>query len=237
MNRLGKILLVSGVLLAATAIAGVAQPHLGRSATASNPTAITVTGNGTANATPDSASFSFGVTSQASTAGGALGRSSAQARAIVAALEKAGIDAKDMQTTDVSLWPQTKANGTEIVGYTASNSVNVTAPLARAGGVVDAAVGAGANNVSGPSLSRGDRDRLYRDALEKAVADAKAKAEVLAQEAGVSVGAVQSLTESPQVSGGPMPVMYKAAAFASDTPVEAGTTSITASVRVVFKLG
>ena len=48
-------------------------------------------------------------------------------------------DAKDIQTTDVSLWPQTRANGTQIVGYTASNSVNVTAPLARAGAVVDAA--------------------------------------------------------------------------------------------------
>ena len=145
-----------------------------------------MTGNGTANATPDSASFSFGVTSQASTAGGALGRSSAQARAIVAALEKAGIDAKDMQTTDVSLWPQTKANGTEIVGYTASNSVNVTAPLARAGAVVDAAVGAGANNVDGPNLDTSDKSSLYDDALKQALADAKGKAEAIATASGLT---------------------------------------------------
>ena len=151
MNRLGKILLLAGVLLAAAAMAGVAQPHLGRSATASSGTSITVTGNGTVNATPDRASFDFGVTTQASTAAAALSRNSDQARAIVAALEKAGIDANDIQTTDVSLWPQTRGNGTEIVGYTASNSVNVTAPLARAGSVVDAAVGAGANNVNGSS--------------------------------------------------------------------------------------
>jgi uncharacterized protein YggE len=108
-----------------------------------------VTGNGTTNATPDRASFNFGVTSQASTAGGALGRSSAQARAIVAALGKAGIDAKDIQTTDVSLWPQTKANGTEIVGYTATDSVNVTAPLAR-------------GRRSGGRRSRGGREQRRR---------------------------------------------------------------------------
>src|SRR5215468_3374322 len=113
MTRLGKVILLVGLLLAAAAIAGVAQPHLGRSATASSGTSITVTGDGTVNATPDCASFDFGVTTQASTAAAALSRNAAHARAIVSALERAGVDAKDIQTTDVSLWPQTRANGTE----------------------------------------------------------------------------------------------------------------------------
>ena len=77
MNRLGKIILVAGGLLAAAAIAGVAQPRLGRSATPSAGTTITVTGDGTVDATPDRASFDFGVTSQGSTAAAALDRNAA----------------------------------------------------------------------------------------------------------------------------------------------------------------
>jgi hypothetical protein len=232
MNRLGKILILAGVLLTAAAIAGVAQPRLGRSATASSPTAITVTGNGTANATPDRASFNFGVTTQASTAGAALGRSSAQARAIVSALEKAGVDAKNIQTTDVSLWPQTRANGTQIVGYTASNSVNVTAPLARAGAVVDAAVGAGANNVDGPSLDTSDKSSLYDDALEQALADAKGKAQAIATASGLSITGVEKVTEGGQAN--PLPYFGPAKAAAAEVTIEPGTQQIQASVTVTY---
>lgn len=235
MNRLGKILLLAGVLLAAAAIAGVAQPRLGRSATASSPTAITVTGNGTANATPDRASFNFGVTTQASTAGAALGRSSVQARAIVSALERAGIDAKDIQTTDVSLWPQTRANGTQIVGYTASNSVNLTTPLARAGAAVDAAVGAGANNVDGPSLDTSDKSSLYGDALKQALADAKEKAQAIATASGLSITSVEKVTERGQAN--PLPYFGTAKASAAEVTIEPGTQQIQASVTVTYSAG
>src|SRR5215470_5410203 len=169
MNRLGKILLAAGVLLVAAAIAGVAQPHLARTATTSGETAITVTGSGTVDAVPDRASFGFGVTTQASTASRALSRNAEQARAIIAALKRAGIGASDIQTTDVSLWPQTRADGTEIVGYTASNSVNVTVQLGRSGVVVDAAVRAGADSVDGPSLDTAAKSSLYARALRQAV--------------------------------------------------------------------
>lgn len=232
MNRLGKILLLAGVLLAAAAIAGVAQPRLGRSATASRPTAITVTGNGTANATPDRASFNFGVTTQASTASAALSRSSAQARAIVSALEKAGIDAKNIQTTNVSLWPQTRANVTQIVGYRASNSVNVTAPLARAGAVVDAAVGAGTNNVDGPNLDTSDKSSLYDDALKQALADAKGKAEAIATASGLTITGVEKVTEGAQAS--PLPYFAAAKASAAEVTIEPGTQQIQASVTVTY---
>ena len=232
MNRLGKTLLLAGVLLAAAAIAGVAKPHLGRSATAATGTSITVTGNGTVNATPDRASFDFGVTTQASTAAAALSRNSDQARAIVAALEQAGVDAKDIQTTDVSLWPQTRANGTEIVGYTASNSVNVTSPLARAGGVVDAAVGAGANNVGGPSLDTADKSSLYNEALKQALADAKGKAEAIAAATGLGVTGVEKVTEGGQAN--PLPYFAQARAADAGVSIEPGTQQIQASVTVTY---
>jgi uncharacterized protein len=232
MNRIGKLLLLAGVLLAAAAIAGVAQPRLGRSATASSGTSITVTGNGTVNATPDRASFDFGVTTQAPTASAALNRNSDQARAIVASLVKTGVDAKDIQTTDVSLWPQTRANGTEIVGYTASNSVNVTAPLARAGGVVDAAVGAGANNVDGPNLDTSDKSSLYDEALKQALAEAKGKADAIAAAAGIDITGVEKVTEGGQAT--PVPYFAQARPAATGVSIEPGTQQIQASVTVTY---
>jgi hypothetical protein len=236
MNRLGKILLFAGVLLVAAAIAGVAQPHLGRTATPSAGTVITVTGNGTVDATPDRASFDFGVTTQASTAADALSRNSDQAQSIVAALEKAGVASKDIQTTEVSLWPQTRTNGTEIVGYTASNSVNVTAPLPEAGDVVDAAVGAGANNVDGPNLDTSEKSSLYDGALKQALADAKGKAQAIADASGLTITGVQKVTEGGQTNPlpyyGPMAVAAK-----PSVSIEAGTQQIQASVTVTYAAG
>src|SRR5437764_3575984 len=145
MNRLRTILVLAGVLLVAAAIAGVAQPHLGRSATPPSGSTITVTGDGTVDATPDRASFDFGVTTKGATAAQALNRNSSEARAVIDALEKAGVGASSIQTTQVSLWPQTSSDGTRITGYQASNSVRVTSALGRSGELVDAAVRAGAS--------------------------------------------------------------------------------------------
>src|SRR5207248_2629761 len=133
MNRLRTTLLVAGVLLVAAAIAGVAQPHLGRSATPTAGTTITVTGNGTVDATPDRASFDFGVTTSGATAAEALSRNASQARAIIDALKKAVIASSAIQTTQVSLWPQTSSNGRVISAYRASNSLRTTAALAKSG--------------------------------------------------------------------------------------------------------
>src|SRR5437764_11092244 len=110
MTKLRYVLLISGVLLVAAAIAGVAQPSKGGAANPSS-TTITVTGNGTANATPDKASFDFGVQVNAETASEAINKDNEQAHAIINALKNAGIPDADIQTTSVSLWPQTSNNG------------------------------------------------------------------------------------------------------------------------------
>jgi uncharacterized protein len=99
MNRFRTILLIAGVVLVAAAIAGVAQPHLGRSATASTGSTITVTGDATVDSTPNQASFDFGVTTNGATAAEALSRNASQARTIIAALKGAGVASADIQTT------------------------------------------------------------------------------------------------------------------------------------------
>jgi len=234
MNRLRNVLILGGVILVAAAIAGIAQPKLGRSATPSV-TRITMTGNGTVNATPDRASFDFGVTTQASTAKEALSKNAEQARAIVDALKKAGVAASDIQTTEVSLWPQTSNDGNQIVGYQASNSVAVTAPLGQSGDLVDAAVSAGANNVSGPNLDTSDKSSLYDDALKQALADAKGKAEAIATASGLTITSVEKVTEGGQAT--PLPYLHAAKAAAAEVTIEPGTQQIQASVTVTYSAG
>jgi hypothetical protein len=234
MNRFRTILLIAGVLLVAAAIAGVAQPRLGRSATASTGSTITVTGDGTVDATPDQASFDFGVTTNGATAADALSRNSAQARSIIDALKNAGIDSSDIQTTQVSLWPQTSNDGSRITGYQASNSVEVKAAIGKSGGLVDAAVAAGANNVDGPNLDTADKSSLYAQALKQAVGAAKAKAQAIADAAGLTLGSVLKVQEGG--SSAPVP-MFAEAKAAESAPIEAGTQQIQASVTVIYSAG
>jgi uncharacterized protein len=231
MNRLTKVLLLAGVLLAAAAIAGVAQPHLGRSATPSSGTQIMVTGDGTVDATPDRASFDFGVTTNGATAAAALSRNSSEARAIIAALKQAGVAASAIQTTEVSLWPQTSSNGNKVIGYQASNSVQVKAAIGKSGALVDAAVGAGANNVDGPNLDTGNKASLYDQALKQAFDAAKGKAQAIAAAAGLTLGPPTKVHEGGSAT--PVPV-FAAAKAEAGPPIEAGTQQIQASVTVTY---
>jgi uncharacterized protein YggE len=102
--------------------------------------------------------------------------------------------------------------------------------------VIDAAVNAGANQVYGPSLSHGDQDELYRQALKAAVANARANAQALASASNLSLGRVTTIVEG---GGAPQPVPFAAAAdkaMAESTPIEPGTQETTASVTVTFSV-
>jgi uncharacterized protein YggE len=232
-----RLLWLTGTLLAASALAGVGAPALIRAeSTDPRPGTISVDGTGSVTTEPDTATTSFGVVTQGATAKEAMDKNSTAMAKVIDALKRAGLAAKDLQTQYVSLNPRYDQQGREVIGYDASNSVAaIVRDLPQVGSVIDAGIAAGANNVSGPSLSREDRDKLYNDALEKAVADAKAKADVLARAAGAAVGAVQSVSENQQ-GVGPVPLGFSAARAVADTPIEAGTTQITASVRVIFAL-
>jgi uncharacterized protein YggE len=237
MTTLRKTLLFGGLLLVAAAVAAVVEPQLARPATPpASPATITVSGEGTAKAVPDRASFDFGVQTKGTTAAAALSENSRQAGAIVAALENAGVHAADIQTTEVSLWPQTTSDGTTIVGYQASNSVQATVPVPTAGATVDAAVAAGANNVDGPNLSVADKSSADAAALKQALANARTKAQAIAADDGVTLGAVQTVTEgSPEQ--GPFP-LYASASLAAPAPrIQAGTQEMDATVTVTYATG
>lgn len=237
MRHARRTILVAALLLAAAALAGVAQPRLAHTATtAAADRTIVVTGNGSVSAVPDRATFQFGVDTTARTAADALGRNSTAAAAVIAALKSAGVADSDLQTAGVSLSPQMSQDGTSIVGYTASNSVTATIALAKAGALVDAAVGAGADTVSGPGLDRSDRASLYRDALKQAVTDAQAKAQAIAAAAGLQLGAVQTIAEGSSAPP-PIPMDARAAGASVPTPIEPGTQTIDATVSVTYAVG
>jgi uncharacterized protein len=228
--RLRRALLLAVVLLAASALAGVAQPRLGRSADAPAK-AITVSGHGTVTTVPDRASFDFTVETRAQTAAGAIARDGDAAAAVARAVKNAGVPATDVRTSQISLSPQTTPNGTTIVGYVASITITAKSAIARAGSLVDAAVQAGADGVSGPNLSRSDEHDLYKTALRNAVADARDKAAALAAAAGLTLGGVQSLAEG----AGQTPVVFASPAKISDaTPIEPGTQTVEADVTATY---
>jgi uncharacterized protein YggE len=154
-----------------------------------------------------------------------MARNATAADAVAAALKGAKI-----QTSGISLNPNFTENGTSITGYTASTTVTADAELTKLGGLIDAAVNAGANGVYGPVFSRSDRDKLYRDALKDSLKDAKAKAEALAAGAGLTLGEIKSVTEG--ASAGPIPVDVRA--MDSAAKIEPGTQTIEASVTVTY---
>jgi uncharacterized protein len=231
--RVARIGSLAVLAAAVVAFAGVGRPESAGSASSSSARTITVNGTGTVTTVPNRALFSFGVTTQGRTAVAALAENAAEIRKVIEALKAAGIAAKDIQTESVQLSPRYSNDGETILGYTASNTVAATTrDINRAGSIVDAAVAAGANQVSGPSLTRSDSNALYRQALKAAVADARLRAQAIAAASHVRLGPVRSVAEGS--SAPPPPVPFAKAADTGSTPIEPGTQQIQATVTVEF---
>jgi uncharacterized protein len=224
-----RIALAAVLVLAAAALAGVGRPETAGADTDSSG-GITVTGTGQVSSVPDEAEFSLGVNTTGTTARSALTSNSEQMERVIDALKAAGVARADIRTQDVSVGRDYDDDG----GYTARNSVSVMIhDLERAGAVLDAASRAGANEVYGPSLTRANRAGLEAKALKAAYANARDRAEALAEAAGVSLGKVTAITEQPQSGGVYMPMLAKRDSAA---PIEPGREQIAASVTVTFAI-
>jgi uncharacterized protein YggE len=228
-----RILSLVGALVLAAVAAAATLPGSASSA-AADEGGITVQGTASVVSVPDRAELSFGVESQAQTAKAALAANAAEMRRVLAALRAAG--ASDLKTQYVSLSPRLDDQA-RVQAYVATNSVSATIKqLGRAGAVIDAAVEAGANQVYGPTLSRGDQSDLYHQALKAAVANARESAQALAAAANVSLGRVTAVVEG---GGAPSPMPLAAAAKAEDagsTPIEGGSQQVGATVTVTFSV-
>ena len=231
--KLVRIAAVAAAVGLLAAFAGVGRPEGASSAAGAEPRAITVNGTGIVTSVPDRADFTFGVSTNAKTATAALNANAAEMTKVINALKAEAIPAADIQTASISLQPRYNAAGDDIVGYTASNSVTAhLRSLAKAGAIVDAAVAAGANQVSGPSLTRTDQQALYQRALRAAIVDARKRAQAIASASHVRLGPVRMVTEGSNVP--PPPILAGRAQAPSATPVEPGTIQIEADVMVTF---
>jgi uncharacterized protein len=229
MKLTGVILVSAAVLLLGTAGAA------GGSSAAAAQHSIVVSGNGSVSAAPDRAQASFGVSTAAKTASAALRGNAAEMTKVIAALKGQGIATADIRTELVSLSPRYSTNGDVIVGYEATNSVSVTLRrLDKVGPVIDAAVDAGANQVSGPNLVRADAAGLYRSALRVAIANAKSKARTIASASGLHLRRITDVSEA-SAAPAPTPLTAKVGGDAS-TPIEPGTTLVDATVTVTFSV-
>lgn len=205
---------------------------------------ISVVGEGLATARPDMAVVSVGVVSQAPRAGDALAQNSKLMTEVVAAVKGAGIEARDIETSQISLRPQYSYPGQgsreapKLVGYEANNTVSIRVrAFDKLGGLLDRLVTSGANQIRGVELTLAEPGPLRDQARAAAMKDAIRKAQLLADAAGVRV--VRLFSASEEVSDPPRPLMRMsadAAAQRAPVPIEAGEQEIRGRVSAVFEI-
>jgi uncharacterized protein YggE len=208
-------------------------------------TMLEVSATGRVSRAPDVATVRAGVVTQSATAAAAVSENAQRMAAVVRALREAGVAARDIATSNVSLQPQYRYAENQppaITGYGATNSVSVTfRDIARSGAVLDALVKAGANQIEGPALSLDRPDAALDEARADAVKRARARADLYARAAGLSVARIVSMNEAGENDGGSPqpPVLYRARAVAvqdAATTVMPGETDVTVTLNVRFLL-
>lgn len=233
-----SILAVATGLVLAGTVGAQAMPkgHYGCMASTLN-----VVGQGEARVAPDLAVITLGVTTQADSAAEAMQQNAQQQRAVIDALKEAGITPENIQTSGLNLNPVRDYSDNReprVIGYEASNMVSIRViEIDGLGEVLDTIVAAGANQINGIDFRREDAAQTEDDARRAAVQDARHKAEILADAAGVKLGHVISIADSV-TGGGPSPMRMMAADMAKEggTPVEPGQLSMSAQVQMKFAL-
>lgn len=204
---------------------------------------ITVSGRGEVTVSPDMATVSLGVETVATTAREAMEANSVSMARIIDAIRGHGIEARDIQTSSLSLnprWEQIRNPSNDaprIIGYTASNGVTIRVrDLEKVGLVLDAVTRIGANRIHSISFGLQDNSEPMDKARVLAVREAMRKAALYAQAAEVTLGGVVSIEESvsvPRFQGLGGVVRME---LAQSVPVEAGELSLSALVRIVVQI-
>lgn len=206
---------------------------------------VSVSGTGRAIVTPDRFTFSVGVQTVGATVEDAVAENNRRTAAVIAALKKAGAADRSIQTSQFNIWPQqdySQGKLPRILGYQVSNNVTVRSEkVGEAGRLLGVAIGAGVNTSSGINFEVADPNRGRDEGLRAAFDDARAKAALLAQAAGRTLGRVLTVTEAGAVHAPPPMAHMRTMAMAEgsvagDVPVESGTQENTYSVSVTFEL-
>jgi uncharacterized protein YggE len=224
-----RILLSTLILAAATAVGPSPAHAVDR--------LLTVTGESSVSVAPDAAVIRIGVTTQGKTAREASEANAGQMTAVLASIKQSGIPDRDVQTSFLSVQPQydpNKGGTARLTGFQVTNRVTVKIRNVDAlPAIIDRAIGAGANEMSGIEFVVSEQSKMLDQARSDAIADARRKADLFAQAAGVKVGRVVSISEEG-ASPTPRPVMQ--AMRAGAVPVAPGEQTLRAVVTVSYLL-
>jgi uncharacterized protein len=252
MTRSLRALMTGGALAAAVALAAPtalaqSQPNGGAPLTIQAVTerpSLNLSAYGEVKARPDMATITFGVVTEATTAAEAMSRNATQMNQVMAALRRAGIAERDVQTSGLNLSAQydyVQNEPPKLRGYQASNQVTVIVnDLTKVGSTADAVVSAGVNQINGISFGLKDPSAAENQARQIAVRNLQAKAALYSQALGVELGGIRSLSEgggyAPQP---PMPMYARAMSMDSAggaTPVAAGELTVRIDITGVYDL-
>lgn len=199
---------------------------------------VMVTGEATVAVAPDMAAIRIGVASQGKTAREASDANAKQMTAVLAAIKDAGIAERDVQTSRLSLQPQYDPNRNapaRLLGFQANNQLSVKIrDIAQLPGILDRAIGAGANEMSGIEFVVSEQSKLLDQARGEAIADARRKAELYARAAGAKVGQVVAITE--EGSAPPRAYPMQALRAGAAVPVAPGEQTLRVVVTVSYEL-
>ena len=237
-------IIVVGLLSACTGVqaAPLDSNTVGQTVSSANLRTLNVSGVGRIYLVPDLAYINIGVHTEAANVAEALSSNTAQAQKVADVLKGLGVDPKDIQTTSFNVYPQQKfgPNGEQTgTTYAVDNTIYVTVrDLTKLGGMLDAVVSSGANNINGIQFDSTAKDQALVDARKAAINDARQQAQALATAAGVSLDVVQTINVSNNT---PIP-MYDAkggamaASSSSPVPVSAGQLVIEVDASLTYSI-
>lgn len=234
--------IVLAVLLVTAFLVGACGPT---TINQTSPRSLNVNGTGQVYLTPDIAYIYIGVHTERATASEAVAANTADTQKVIAVLQDAGVDAKDIKTTNFSIWPNTQYNpeGQQVgVNYVVDNSVYVTVRnLDNLGDLLDAAVSAGANSINSIQFDVADKSEALKQARDAALENARTQAQELAAAAGVNLGEIQSIgfydtSAAPYIDtfggrdgGG-------AAMESAAVPIQPGQLTLTVTVSMTYEI-
>jgi uncharacterized protein YggE len=206
-------------------------------------TRLDVSATGEVTRIPDVAVISTGVVTRAASATAAIQQNATRMERVRAALKRAGIEDRDIQTSSINLNPEyvyAERQPPRLTGYTASNQVSVRfRDIRKTGEILDVLVAEGANQINGPSLTIDKPEQALDEARLKAVVNGRARAELYARALGMRVTRLLSVSES----GGyapppPMPMYARVEAMSADasTKIDPGEQKVQVSVAMSFEL-
>jgi len=202
---------------------------------------LDISATGEVTRVPDIAVISTGVVSRSATATGALQDAADRMQRVLAALKRAGVEDRDVQTSNISLNPEyryVENQPPQLTGYTASNQLTIRfRDIRNSGKILDALVGQGANQINGPSLTIDKPEAALDEARARAIAAGRARAELYARSLGMRVARVVSVSES----GGyavppPAPPMVMQMARSADTSIQPGEQKLQVTLAMTFEL-